>query len=206
MVRLLVSSFGAFGVHAVNASAEVARRLWEEGVEGADLVTVELPVVRFEAARLLVEAFDGVRPDVAVMLGIAERRDHITPERVAINVDDYRIEDNAGNAPADEPVVPGAPAAYFSTLPLKRIVAALTAEGIPAEVSNSAGTFICNHVSYALLHHVERTGAPCRAGFIHLPQMREAAGDDAPSLPFSDLVRGVALAVRVTVAERTLEL
>src|SRR6185369_12624770 len=185
MTRLLVSSFGPFGPHAVNASAEVARRLWEEGVEGADLVTVELPVVRFEASRLLVEAFDRVRPDVAVMLGIAHKRTAITPERVAINVDDYRIVDNAGNQPADEPIVPGGPVAYFATLPLKRIVAAITAEGIAAEVSNSAGTYICNHVSYALLDHVERTGAPCRAGFLHMPQMREAVEPEAPSMPFA---------------------
>jgi pyroglutamyl-peptidase len=206
MTRLLVSSFGAFGPHTVNASAEVARRLWEEGVEGADLVTIELPVVRFEASRLLVEAFDRVRPDVAVMLGIAKSRTAITPERVAINVDDYRIVDNAGNQPADEPIVPGGPAAYFATLPLKPIVAALTAEGIAAEVSNSAGTYLCNHVSYVLLDHIERTGAPCRAGFVHMPQMREAAEPEMPSMPFADLVRGVALAVRIAVAERALEL
>jgi pyroglutamyl-peptidase len=184
MARLLLSSFGPFGPHAVNASAEVARRLWEEGLPGADLVAVELPVVRHEASRLLVDAFERVRPDAAVMLGIAESRQAITPERVAINLDDYRIPDNAGNQPADEPVVSGAPAAYFATLPVRRIVAALSAADIPAEISNSAGTYLCNHVSYALLHHIERTGAPCRAGFVHLPT----------SLPLATLVRGVTIA------------
>jgi pyroglutamyl-peptidase len=203
MFRLLVSSFGPFGPHKINASAEVARRLWEEGVEGADLVTVELPTVRYRAAELLVEAFDRVRPDALVMLGIAEKRDKITPERVAINLDDYRIPDNAGNQPHDEPVVAGAPAAYFATLPVKRMVGALAAAGIPAEVSHTAGTFICNHVSYALLHYIERTGVPCRAGFVHIPQMREAAPENPATMPFADLVRGVAIAVRTATAGTT---
>jgi len=205
MFRLLVSSFGPFGPHAVNASADVARRLWEEGVEGADLVTVELPVVRYRAVERLVEAVARTRPNAVVMLGIAETRDKITPERVAINLDDYRIPDNAGNQPHDEPVVPGAPAAYFATLPVKRIVGALAAAGIPAEVSHTAGTYICNHVSYALLHHIERTGVPCRAGFIHMPQMREATPASPNTMPFADLVRGIAIAAR-TIASGTAEL
>jgi pyroglutamyl-peptidase len=202
--RILVSSFGPFASNTVNASAQVARRLWEEGIEGADLVAVELPVVRYDASHMLVEAFDRVRPDLAVMLGIAENRDRITPERVAINVDDYRIPDNAGNQPVDEPIVPGAPAAYFTTLPVKQIVAALDAASIAAEVSNTAGTYLCNHVAYALLHHVERTGAPCSAGFVHIPQMREVVAPGAPSMPFADLVRGVTIAVRTAIAVRAI--
>lgn len=187
--RLLVSSFGPFGSHATNVSADVARRLWEEGIPDVDLVTVELPVVRGEAASLLVGAFDRLQPDAVVMLGIADTRERITPERVAINVDDFRIPDNAGNQPADEPVVSGAPAAYLSTLPIKRIVSALDEAGIPAAVSNTAGTYVCNHVSYALLHHIERTGTPSRAGFIHIP----------PSMPLATLVRGISIAIDVVV-------
>ena len=195
MARLLLSAFGPFGEHAVNASAEVARRLWEEGVEGCDLVKIELPTVRRESADLLLHAFDRVRPDVVVMLGIAAERDEITPERVAINVDDYAIPDNAGNQPVDEAVVAGAPAAYLATLPVKRIVAALADANIPSRVSNSAGTYLCNHVSYAMLHHIERSGAPCRAGFIHLPQMSEVVPEGAPSMPFAMLVVGVTIAI-----------
>jgi pyroglutamyl-peptidase len=188
----LLSGFGPFGANSVNASAEVARRIWEEGVDGVDLVKVELPTIRRTA-------FDRVNPDIVVMLGIADDRREITPERVAINLDDYRIPDVAGNQPVDEPVVAGAPAAYFSTLPVKKIVAALSAADIPSRVSHSAGTYLCNHLSYSLLHQVERTGAPCRAGFIHIPQMTEAVADGAPSLPFSTLVRGVTLAVRAAI-------
>jgi pyroglutamyl-peptidase len=199
-MRILLSSFEPFGEHAVNASAEVARRLAASGVAGAELTVVELPVVRGESARALVEAFERVRPDAAVVLGIAEKRGAITPERVAINVDDYRIPDNAGNAPVDEPVVLGGPAAYFSTLPVKAIVRVLTAADIPAEVSNSAGTYLCNHVFYALLHHVAESGAASRVGFVHIPQMREAGEEGLPSLPLDVLVRGVTLTLETVAA------
>ena len=164
--------------------------------------------------RLLEKAFRGHREELGlvrcailiqqgrvVMLGIAANRDEITPERIAINVDDYEIPDNAGNQPCDEPVIPGAPAAYLSTLPIKRIVTALSAANIPAEVSNSAGTYLCNHVSYAMLHHIERTGAPCRAGFIHIPQMAEAVPEGSPSLPFSTLVVGVTIALQAILGQ-----
>ncbi|HQR40177.1 MAG TPA: pyroglutamyl-peptidase I [Blastocatellia bacterium] len=201
MARLLLSGFGPFGEHSVNASAEVARRIWEEGLEGCDLVKIELPTVRGESADMLVHAFDRVSPDFVVMLGIAGDRDEITPERVAINVDDYRIPDNAGNQPVDEPVIAGAPAAYLSTLPVKRIVAALSASGLPSRVSNSAGTYLCNHVSYAMLHHIERSGAPCRAGFIHIPQMSEAVPEGSPSMPFSTLVVGVTIAIQAILGQ-----
>lgn len=206
MTRVLLSSFGPFAKHRVNSTTEVARRLWEEGLEGVDLVTVELPVVRFEASRMLVEAFDRAAPDVAIQLGMAASRTAITPERVAINFDDYRVPDNGGNRPSEEPVVPGGPAAYFSTVPVKRMAAAVVAAGIPAEVSNTAGTFLCNHVAYALLHHVATTGAPCAAGFLHVPQMREAVAPGSPSMPFADLVRGVTIAVRAAAVARDLDL
>jgi len=185
MPRLLLSSFDPFGAHLTNLSSVVARRIWEEGLDGVDLAAIELPTVRFTASSLLVEAFARTRPDVVVMLGIADNRTSITPERIAVNVDDFRIPDNAGNRPVDEPIVPGGPAAYFSTLPIKRIVRLLAEADIPAAVSDSAGTFLCNHVSYAMLHHIERTGAPCRAGFIHIPA----------DMALATAVRGVRLAV-----------
>jgi pyroglutamyl-peptidase len=191
-VRILVSGFGPFGPHTSNASSEVLRRLWEEGVDGADLLTIELPCVRYEATRVLLEAFTRAQPDAVVALGIAAKRMAITPERIAINVDDYDIPDNNGARPVDEPVVAGGPAAYFSTLPLRRIVEALTDAQVPAALSNSAGTYLCNHTFYGLMHHLNTTGAPARAGFVHIPQMLEASGE-ADGLPFSTIVRGVAI-------------
>lgn len=189
MTRLLLSAFDPFGSHTTNLSSIVARRVWEEGLDGLNLAAIELPTVRFSASSMLIDAFDQTRPDVVVMLGIADAKGQITPERVAINVDDYRIPDNAGNQPVDEPVVPGGPVAYLATLPVKRIVERLQAASIPVALSNSAGTFLCNHVSYAMLHHIERTGAPCRAGFIHLPA----------DMPLALAVRGVRLAIEATV-------
>jgi pyroglutamyl-peptidase len=199
-VRILLSSFEPFGSHEINASAEVARRLGGIGVEGAELAVIELPVVRYEAARRLVDAFERVRPDAAALLGIDNKRSSITPERVAVNVDDYRIPDNAGNLPADELIAPVGPTAYWSTLPIKAIVAALAASGIPAEVSNSAGTYLCNHVFYSLLHHIDVAGGRCRAGLVHIPQMREAFEGEGPSLPLETLVRGVSITIETVIA------
>lgn len=194
MTRLLLSAFDAFGSHATNLSSVVARRVWEEGVEGIDLAAIELPTIRHVASSRLVDAFDQTRPDIVIMLGITEAQGQITPERVAINVDDYRIADNAGNQPVDEPVVPGGPVGYLATLPVKRIVERLRAASIPASVSNSAGTFLCNHVSYAMLHHIERSGAPCRAGFIHLPF----------DMPLALAVLGVRLAIEAAAEARSI--
>jgi pyroglutamyl-peptidase len=162
--------------------------------------TVVLPVVRFEAARVLFEAFDEFRPQAVVMLGIAESRDTITPERVAVNVDDFRIPDNAGNAPVDEPIVENGPAAYLSTLPIKRIVTDLVDADVPASVSNTAGTYLCNHVFYAMLHRIATTDSKAVAGFVHIPQMSEAREDDGPSLPLDTLVRGTRLALSAIVS------
>ena len=158
-----------------------------------------LPVVCREAANRLLEAVERERPDAVVMLGIAAKRDKITPERLAVNVDDYRIPDNAGNQPCDEPIVPDAPAAYFSTLPIRRMVEAIAAAEVPAEISNTAGTYLCNHVFYALLHHTAERRVDCRAGFVHIPQMAEAAAEGAPSLPLEALVRGVRAALETLV-------
>jgi pyroglutamyl-peptidase len=115
-------------------------------------------------------ALRGVRPDLVIALGQADRRLAITPERVAINIDDARIPDNAGSQPEDRPVVRGGPAAYWSTLPTKEIVARLRKRGIPADVSQTAGTFVCNHLFYVLMHELRR-GPRIRAGFVHLPTL-----------------------------------
>lgn len=196
-MKVLLTAFGPFGAHSVNGSLEAARRLAAEGVHGVDLEVVELPVARGAADRALLEALERVRPDALVMTGINERASAIQAERVAINVDDFRIPDNAGEQPCDEPVVDGGPPAYFSTLPVRRIVSALGREGVPAELSNSAGTYLCNHVFYLARHAIEAEGAPCAAGFVHVPQMREAASPDAPSLPLETIVSGL----RIVVAE-----
>lgn len=165
---VLVAGFEPFGGAATNPSADAVRRLattWE-GPE--PLVTTVLPVTFADAAAALLTLVDEHAPRLVVATGLAEGRAAVTPERVAINLADARIPDNAGARPRDEPVVAGGPAAYFSTLPVKAITAALEEGGYPAAVSHTAGTFVCNHVFYALLHHLAgREGTP--AGFVHLP-------------------------------------
>lgn len=195
MRRILLSAFEPFGDHDVNASAEVARALAERSFPDFRLATIVVPTVRYDAPRRVIDAIVRIRPDAVVMLGIAANRAEITPERIAINVDDFRIPDNAGNQPVDEQIVADAPAAYFSTLPIKQIVDAIRALDIPSAVSNSAGTYICNHTSFAVLHHLAHVDDAPVAGFVHIPQMREAARDGTPSLPLADLVRGVEAAL-----------
>ncbi|CAH0327446.1 Pyrrolidone-carboxylate peptidase [Microbacterium sp. Bi128] len=141
------------------------------------------------------------QPDVVIAVGLAGGRATLTPERVAINLADARIADNAGAQPLDRPVVAGGPAAYFATLPVKAMAAALTDAGLPASVSHSAGTFVCNHVMYAALHAT--ADAPeVRAGFVHVPYAREDAPADVPSLPLDDIVRGLEIAIRAAVDTR----
>jgi pyroglutamyl-peptidase len=140
---------------------------------------------------------------VVVMLGQAGSRPWITPERVALNIDDFRMPDHAGNQPQDEPIVPGGPAAYLSTLPVKAMVQAMTAEGVPAVLSNTAGTYLCNHVSYGVLHHLAVRRLATRAGFIHLPFLPEqAAGKDAqvPCLGADTMLAGLRAAVTAALA------
>jgi pyroglutamyl-peptidase len=138
---------------------------------------------------------------LVICLGQAGGRTAITPERVAINVDDARIPDNAGTQPVDRPVVRGGPAAYFSTLPVKAIVAGLRAEGVPAEVSQTAGTFLCNHVFYGLMHAL-RLRPGVRGGFIHVPYLPEQALKGESSLAFEKLARAIARATEIALSVR----
>jgi pyroglutamyl-peptidase len=156
----------------------------------------------FGASRgALDDALAEVRPTLVLALGQAGGRDGFTVERVAINVDDGRIADNAGRQPIDEPVVPGGPAAYFATLPIKAMVAALQRAGWPAAVSQTAGTYVCNHVFYGLMHNLRRRRR-VRAGFMHLPWLPEQAAAQAgqPSLPLAVQTAGVRLALQTALA------
>ena len=132
------------------------------------------------------------------MIGQAGGRAQITPERVAINISDANIDDNEGNRPTDEPIEIGAPAAYFSTLPIKAIVEKLKAENIPAAVSNSAGTFVCNHLMYGVLRHIEKNSLQTIAGFIHIPYLPEQTvnKENMPSLPLEVSTKAIEIAVR----------
>jgi len=197
--RILLTGFEPFGGDALNPSAMVAQALHGERIAGATVHSLCLPCVFGEALLALQAALKQHRPVVVLALGLAAGRAELSVERVAINVDDARIADNAGLQPVDQPVVRGGPAAYFSSLPIKAIVAALQGAGLPAAVSQTAGTFVCNHVFYGLMHMLRRR-PHTRGGFMHLPQLPEQAATQPglPSLALSSQVAGVRLALATT--------
>ena len=169
---VLLSGFAPFDGAATNESWEAVREAIPVLVaRGIDAEGVELPVQFGAASELLAEAVRRLRPRLVIAVGLAAGRAAITPERVAINIRDARIPDNAGASPVDEPVVPGGPVGHFSTLPIKAIVAALAADGVPAAVSQTAGTYVCNDVFYSLQHLLATDPelAEVRGGFVHVP-------------------------------------
>lgn len=181
-MKILVTGFEPFGGDSVNPSARLAEWLAAEPIERATIAGAILPCA-FEPLGAAIEAAIAAhRPDIVLGFGLAAGRDGISLERVAINVIDARIADNLGAQPIDEPVVRGGPAAYFSTLPIKAARAMLGEAGIPAAISQTAGTFACNAAFYLARHMTE--GAPIRAGFVHLPCLPDMpdALAGAPSL------------------------
>jgi pyroglutamyl-peptidase len=192
-VTVVVSGFEPFGGDETNPSWDTARALAARGRElvGDDVVAVRLPVTFDGAWPVLQDALGAHAPTVVVALGLAGGSRAVRLERVAIDVVDARIPDNDGAAPVDEPVVAGGPAAYWSGLPLKGALAALRADGVPAEVSNTAGTYVCNATFYRLMHHA--AGVPgLRAGFVHVPA--------ADVVPVDVQVQAVAAVVRAALA------
>lgn len=190
MKKILLCAFDPFGGESVNPALEAVRRV---EFSDAELEKCEVPTVFYRSVEIVTAKIDEICPDAVIMIGQAGGRDRITPERVAINVSDARIPDNAGNMPMDEPIVKDGPAAYFATLPIKSIVAALDCEGIPSAVSNSAGTFVCNHLMYGVLHHIATRKLQIPAGFVHIPYIPEQTADkpSVPSMPLDTAVRGI---------------
>ncbi|PCN47735.1 pyroglutamyl-peptidase I [Curtobacterium sp. 'Ferrero'] len=197
---VLLTAFEPFGGAAGNPSWDAASALAASWDGPARLVVERLPVVFAEVRQRLAAAILEHRPAVVVATGLAEGRAAVTPERVAINVRDARIPDNAGEQPVDEPIDPHGPAAYFSGLPIKRIVAGLRAAGVPAAVSNTAGTFTCNQVFYELMSLAGRDGL--RAGFVHVPATPGFGTADLPVVPLDDLVRALDVVVRESLDPR----
>ena len=195
---VLLTGFEPFNQESINPAWEAVSALagWCEA--GFAVAVCQLPCVFGLAGEVLQAALDEFKPDLVIAVGQAGGRVDISVERVAINVDDAPIPDNAQRQLVDEAIVAGGPAAYFSSLPIKAIVAGLRAEGLPASVSQSAGTFVCNHVFYGLMHAASRL--PMRAGFIHIPYLPEQAAryPGAASMALAEVVRGLRIAVRVS--------
>lgn len=202
MRNILVTGFEPFGGEPVNPALEAIKRLEGRMVANHSIVTRAMPVVRFLAIDAILKHIQETDPVLVMAVGQAGGRLEITPERVAINVDDYRIPDNGGLQPVDEPIAKNAPAAYWSTLPIKAMVAAMKAAGIPASVSNTAGTFACNHLFYGLMHHLAQSGDKIRGGFVHIPYLPEQAArlGAQPSMSVETIVSGLEIALTAALA------
>jgi pyroglutamyl-peptidase len=199
MKTVLLTGFEPFNKEPINPAWEAVRALdgWSDAQAGFRVVARQLPCVFGEANARLRALLDELQPALAIAVGQAGGRVDLTVERVAINVDDAPIKDNAEQQLVDEPIVRGGPAAYFATLPIKAIVAALRDAGLPASVSQTAGTFVCNHVFYGLMHALAgRSGV--RGGFIHIPYLPEQAArhPGAASMALAQMVQGLRIAIQ----------
>jgi len=196
---VLLTGFEPFNGASINPAWEAVRAL--KGWSGDDFLieVLQLPCVFGFANRVLSGAIDEIKPDVVIAVGQAGGRADLTVERVAINVDDAPIVDNDKQQPVDAPIAADGPVAYFSSLPIKAIVAEMRERGLKASVSQTAGTFVCNHVFYGLMHRIAGTGI--RGGFIHVPYLPEqaAAFAGAPGMALNEIVEGLRAAVEVSV-------
>ena len=201
---VLLTGFEPFGGEDSNPSWATVQRVRDAWTGDASVHVRELPVEFGRVGEALAAAMQDTSPDIVICVGQAGGTRDIHLERVAINVDDARIPDNAGFQPIDSPIIDGAPDGYFSTLPIKAAVAAIEALGIPAAVSHSAGTFTCNHVFYRLMHTLRDGHRGVRGGFVHVPYSAEqAAGTDRPSLPIESMVLAVTAVIEATLANVT---
>lgn len=205
MKTVLITAFEPFDGEVVNPSWEVVSHLHDHMICGVKVVSKQLPCVFGESLQALYAAIDVLQPVLVIAVGQAGGRPDVTIERVGINVDDARIPDNLGNQPIDNVIVEGGPAAYFSTLPIKAIVEGIRESGIPASVSQTAGTYVCNHVMYGLMHYLAKHKNKVCGGFIHIPYLPEQAVKHlgAPSMPASTVIRAleIALTIALTVKQ-----
>lgn len=195
-MKILVTGFDPFGGEKVNPALEAVKSLPSE-IHGAEIHWVEIPTVFYRSAEVLEAEIVRFQPDAVLCIGQAGGRASLTPERVAINQDDARIPDNQGNQPIDTPIRLDGEAAYFSTLPIKAMVQAVKEEGLPATVSNTAGTFVCNHLMYQALYLADKKFPHMRAGFMHIPYMTEQVINkpNTASMSLPDIVRGIEAAI-----------
>jgi pyroglutamyl-peptidase len=203
-MRLLLTGFEPFGGSAINPSALAVQALQDSPPAQIELITAVLPVDWQRGPQALLEALQSAQPQAVVCLGEAAGRTTISIERVAVNLLDFRIPDNAGEQITDQPIRAGAPAAYFSSLPVRRMLAAVQESGVPGSLSLSAGSYLCNQVMYTLLDELARLDWRIPAGFIHLPRLPEQTAHDAapgPSMSLDSMLKGLRAALAVLRSE-----
>ena len=199
-MKILLTAFEPFDSETINSALEAAK-LVPDRIGGTDIVKLTVPTVFRKSVDVVTAAVESEKPDAVLCVGQAGGRSEMTPERVAINIDDARIPDNEGNQPIDCPIIPDGTPAYFSTLPVKAMVKAIRDAGIPANVSNSAGTFVCNHLMYGLLHALSEKYPNIRGGFLHVPYAPCQVVDrpSTPSMSISDIAAGIEAAIKVMI-------
>lgn len=199
-MRILVTGFDPFGGEPINPAIETVKRL-PDTIAGAEIIKLEIPTVCHKSLKVIDEAIAKYNPDAVLSIGQAGGRPDITVERVGINVDDCRIPDNEGNQIIDEPVYADGPDAYFVTVPIKAMVQSIQNQGIPASVSNTAGTFVCNHVTYGVCHLIATKYPGKRSGFIHIPSLPQQVTDkkNMPSMSQDLMVKAIEAAIEAIV-------
>lgn len=190
--KLLITGFEPFGGETINPSWEAVCRL-PERIAQYELTKLQIPTIFWLASQTVLDIAHSLQPDVILCIGQAGGRDKVTPEVIGINLRESTIADNAGNQPVNTPVVENAPAAYFSTVPVRKMVSAMEMKGIPSKLSYSAGAFVCNDVLYSLLHHYQ--GTRTQVGFIHVPFLPQQAKGDCFSLPLEQMTEALSAAV-----------
>jgi len=203
-MKILLTGFEPFDSSPINPSEAIIRALEDEAIPGVKLETAVLPVDLVRGPAALLHAVADAQPEAILCLGQASRRAVISIERVAVNLLDFRIPDNAGNQVEDQVIVPDGPAAYFTTLPVREIFETIKEHGIPAELSLSAGAYLCNQITYILLHHLRGQGLKLPTGFIHLPALPEQAAQmkgSVPSMSLETMIQGIRIAIRVVARE-----
>jgi pyroglutamyl-peptidase len=198
MSTILVTGFEPFATSSLNPSGEIVKALI-----GDDLVTAILPVVFGQASSQLKELIELHKPTAVLCLGLGVGRSEITPERIAINLDNARIADNEGNQPLEQRIIAGGPDGHFSTLPIEKMVASMKVAGVPASISLSAGTFVCNHIFYVLQDYLKESNIP--SGFMHVPLMDEQRKEypNLPTMPIRQMIAGVEISLNVLRIETT---
>lgn len=203
-MKILLTAFDPFGGDKINPALE-AVKIVPDTIAGAQIVKLEVPTVFGKSIQTVADAMENEKPDVVFCIGQAGGRFDLTPERVAINIEDGRIADNEGYQPVDKKIFEDGEPAYFATLPVKAMVQSIKSAGVPSSVSNTAGTYVCNHLMYGVMYTIDKKGYDMRGGFMHVPFIPEQVLDrpNTPYMSLQDIAKGIAAAMEAIVKNET---
>lgn len=202
-MKILVTGFDPFGGEKINPAYEVVKRL-KDNIGGAEVIKLQIPTAFNKSAEKTIEKIEEVNPDFVLNIGQAGGRSDITVERIAINIDDARIPDNLNQQPVDVKIDETGENAYFATIPVKEIVNSINSKNIPASVSNSAGTYVCNHTMYSILNYANKNKLSIKSGFIHIPFLFEQVLDkrNTPAMDLDTMITAIETAIEVIVSQK----